>query len=57
MLTIFTSSGQLIGAAIFGLILGSVSSANPFKFVFLTAATSLFFVLLLAFRLRLPKTE
>ena len=57
MLTIFTSSGQLIGAAIFGLILGSVSSANPFKFVFLTAATSLFFVLLLAYRLRLPKTE
>jgi MFS family permease len=57
MLTIFTSSGQLIGAAIFGLILGSVSSENPFKYVFSTAAIALFVVLFLAFKLKLPKPE
>jgi len=57
MLTIFTSSGQLIGAAVFGLILGSISSPNPFKYVFLTTAVALFLVLFLAFRLKLPKAE
>lgn len=57
MLTIFTSSGQLIGAAVFGLLLGSISSPNPFKYVFFTTAVALFLVLFLAFRLKLPKAE
>ncbi len=57
MLTIFTSSGQLIGSALFGLILGSVHSGNPFVFVFMTAAIALLAVLILATRLRFSKAE
>jgi len=57
MLTIFTSTGQLVGSAIFGLILGSATSANSFLFIFSTTAIALFLVLFLAFRLKLPKTE
>ncbi|MCX6307770.1 MAG: MFS transporter [Bacteroidia bacterium] len=57
MLTIFTSSGQLIGSAVFGLILGSVVTINPFKYVFLTASLALFVVLFLAFMLRFSKNE
>jgi len=57
MLTIFTSSGQLIGSAVFGLILGSVITVNPFKYVFLTASLALFVVLFLAFMLRFSKNE
>lgn len=57
MLTIFTSSGQLIGSALFGLILGSVSAVNPFVYVFLCTAAALFMILLLATRLRFSKTE
>ena len=57
MLTIFTSSGQLIGSALFGLILGSVSAANPFKFVFLSTSIALFMVLFLALSLRFSKSE
>ena len=57
MLTIFTSSGQLIGSALFGLILGSVSAGNPFKYVFLCTATALFLILLLAMNLRFSKSE
>lgn len=57
MLTIFTSSGQLIGSALFGLILGSVSVENPFVYVFLCTAAALFLILLLATRLRFSKSE
>jgi len=57
MLTIFTSSGQLIGSAIFGLILGSAVSANSFQYIFLTAAAALFVVLGLAMMLRFSKTS
>lgn len=55
MLTIFTSTGQLIGSALFGLILGSVSTRNPFTLVFLSAAIALLAVLLLATKLRFSK--
>jgi MFS family permease len=55
MLTIFTSSGQLIGAAIFGLILGIVSTDNSFKYIFLTSVLSLIITLILAFRLKFDK--
>lgn len=55
MLTIFTSTGQLIGAAVFGLIIGSITSLEPFKYVFFTAVIALALTLLLAFRLRLKK--
>lgn len=57
MLTIFTSSGQLIGSALFGLILGSVHTGNPFIYVFLTTAVALLAVLALASNLRFSKTE
>lgn len=57
MLTIFTSSGQLIGAALFGFILGMVSLSNPFKYVFLTVAATLFVAIVLAARLRFYKSE
>jgi len=57
MLTIFTSSGQLIGAALFGFILGMVSLSHPFKYVFLTVAVTLFVAIVLAARLRFYKSE
>lgn len=57
MLTIFTSTGQLIGSAIFGLLLGSVVTGNPFKFIFITTAVALVASLLLAWKLRIKKTE
>lgn len=55
MLTIFTSSGQLIGSALFGLILGSAGTSNSFIYVFLSTAVALLAVLLLATRLRFSK--
>ncbi len=55
MLTIFTSSGQLIGSAIFGLILGSVVAVNPFVYIFIATACALFMVLFLALMLRTSK--
>lgn len=57
MLTIFTSSGQLIGSALFGLILGSVGTGTSFVYVFLSTAAALLAVLLLSTRLRLSKIE
>lgn len=55
MLTIFTSSGQLIGSAFFGLLLGSVVTVNPFRYIFITTACALFLVLFLALMLRFSK--
>lgn len=55
MLTIFTSTGQLIGSACFGLILGSVVTVNPFSYIFITTACALFMVLFLALMLRFSK--
>lgn len=55
MLTIFTSTGQLIGSACFGLILGSVVTVNPFRYIFITTACALFLVLFLALMLRFSK--
>lgn len=55
MLTIFTSSGQLVGSALFGMILGSAKTGNPFFYVFLSAAVALLLVFLLATRLRFSK--
>jgi MFS family permease len=52
MLTIFTSTGQLIGAALFGLILGSVRTGNPFVYIFTVTAVALISVLALATTLR-----
>jgi len=57
MLTIFTSSGQLIGSAFFGLLLGSVVTVNPFRYIFITTACALFLVLFLAWRLRFSKVR
>jgi len=55
MLTIFTSTGQLIGSACFGLILGSVVTVNPFRYIFITTACALFLIFFLALMLRFSK--
>jgi len=57
MLTIFTSSGQLIGAALFGFILGSLATNHSFKYVFIIAGGSLFISFFLALRLRFQEEE
>lgn len=57
MLTIFTSSGQLIGAALYGFILGSLPIKYSFKYVFLIAGVALFMSFLLALRLRFQEKK
>lgn len=57
MLTIFTSSGQLIGSALFGFILGSLTSNHSFKYVFSIAGGALFIIFFLALRLRFQEDE
>jgi len=52
MLTIFTSSGQLIGSALFGFILGGFSVSVGFRYLFLTAAFALLFALIMSLRLK-----
>jgi len=57
MLTIFTSSGQLIGAALFGFILGSLAANHSFKYVFIIAGGSLLISFFLALRLRFQEEK
>jgi MFS family permease len=52
MLTIFISIGQLIGTAIIGLFLASVSTGNAFQNIFAGVAILLALMFFLAFRLK-----
>jgi EmrB/QacA subfamily drug resistance transporter len=52
MLTIFISVGQLVGTAIIGLVLASLIQVNAYQNIFTGVAVLLFFMLVLAFRLK-----
>jgi EmrB/QacA subfamily drug resistance transporter len=52
MLTIFISVGQLVGTAIIGLILASLSQTNSYQLIFTGVSFLLLAMLLLSFRLK-----